>query len=188
MTDSTQFTQILEAHSNGDAAASARLLELVYHELRARAARLMIHQSPAHTLQPTALVHEAFLRLAGKHEVDWRSRAHFVAVAATAMRQILINHARDRAAGKRGGGWERITLEAAMTPWREKPLDLLDLDDALTRLSALSERQGRVIELRFFGGLSIAEVSHILEVSTTTVENDWAMARAWLLRELNRDR
>ena len=165
-------------------AAAAALMPLVYDQLKALAASYFARQPAAHTLQPTALVHEAFLKIAGGENVEWQSRAHFMAVSAKAMRQILMNHARDKAAAKRGGGWQQITLDEAVAPPAGNTLDLIAVDEALTRLAELSERQARVVELRFFGGLTIAEAAHVLGVGTTTVEDDWHLARAWLGREL----
>ena len=186
MTTANGATQVLEALAGGDAGAADRLLPLVYDELRALAASYFARQAVGHTLQPTALVHEAYLKLAGGGNAQWESRAHFFAVAARAMRQILMNHARDKAAAKRGGGRQRITLDEGVTPAGngDRELDLLALDDALSQLSRLSERQATVVELRFFGGLTIAEAAHVLGVGTTTVEDDWHLARAWLGREL----
>ncbi len=184
-----EVTQILNELSGGDEQAAARLLPLVYDELRALAGSFFARQTPGHTLQPTALVHEAYLKLAGSEGVGWESRAHFFAVAARAMRQVLMNYARDKAAAKRGGGgWERITLDEAVTPpgSAEREIDLLALDEALERLNTLSDRQARAIELRFFGGLTIAEAAHVLGVGTTTVEDDWHLAKAWLARELKK--
>ena len=182
-----QVTQILIDVSGGDRQAAARLLPLVYDELRALAGSFFARQTPGHTLQPTALVHEAYLKLADS-DLQWESRAHFFAVAARAMRQILMNHARNKAAAKRGGGWDRITLDEAITPLGSatREIDLLALDEALDRLATLSERQARVIELRFFGGLTIAEAAHVLGAGTTTIEDDWLLAKAWLARELKK--
>ena len=183
--DAGQVTRILQDLSDGDDAAAGRLLPLVYDELRGLARSYFARQSPGHTLQPTALVHEAWVKLAG-HDGAWTGRAHFFAVAARAMRQVLMNHARDRNAAKRGGGCDRITLDEAVTPvaGAGREVDLLALDEALERLSHRSERQARVIELRFFGGLTIPEAAHVLGVGTTTVEDDWHFAKAWLAREL----
>lgn len=183
-----EITRILGELNQGDGSAVERLLPLVYDELRALAGSYFARQQAGHTLQPTALVHEAYLKLVGG-EGRWQNRAHFMAVAATAMRQILMNHARDKAAAKRGGGAAKITIIDAVTPATEEPdagrrLDLIALDEALTKLAAVSARQARVTELRFFGGLTIADTAHVVGVSTTTVEDDWHMARAWLGREL----
>ena len=180
-----EVTRILGELNQGDGSATERLLPLVYDELRALAGGYFARQQAGHTLQPTALVHEAYVKLAGG-EGQWENRAHFMAVAAKAMRQILMNHARDKAAAKRGGGAAKITIVEAMIPATEEPrqLDLIALDEALTKLAAVSERQATVTELRFFGGLTIADTAHVVGVSTTTVEDDWHMARAWLGREL----
>ncbi len=183
-----EITQILGEMNQGDGSATERLLPLVYDELRALAGSYFARQQAGHTLQPTALVHEAYVKLAGG-EGQWQNRAHFMAVAAKAMRQILMNHARDKAAAKRGGGAARITIIEAVTPVTDesvagRQLDLIALDEALTKLAAVSERQARVTELQFFGGLTIADTAHVVGVSTTTVEDDWHMARAWLGREL----
>jgi len=183
---SGEVTRILGELNAGDGSAAQRLLPLVCDELRALAGSYFRQQPSGHTLQPTAIVHEAYLKLAGGENVQWESRAHFMAVAAKAMRHILMNHARDKAAAKRGGGRQRITLDEGVTPAGngDRELDLLALDDALGKLSRLSERQATVVELRFFGGLTIVEAAHVLGVGTTTVEDDWHLAKAWLGREL----
>ncbi len=183
-----EVTRILAELNQGDGSATERLLPLVYDELRALAGSYFARRQAGHTLQPTALVHEAYLKLAGG-EGRWQNRAHFMAVAAKAMRQILMNHARDKAAMKRGGGAAKITIIEAVTPASDgsdadRQLDLIALDEALTKLAGVSERQARVTELRFFGGLTIADTAHVVGMSTTTVEDDWRMARAWLGREL----
>ena len=164
---------------------AARYLQTAYQELRAIADHLLNEPSVAQTLQPTALVHEAFLRLA-KQDEGWTSEEHFRAVAAKAMRQILTDHARRRHAAKRGGGWQRVTLSDCEKLDPQCDVDLVDLDDALTRLHHLDERQARLVELRFFGGMDTAQTARALGVSRRTVELDWRMARAWLLRELTR--
>ena len=183
-----EVTRILGDLNQGDSSATERLLPLVYDELRVLAGSYFARRQAGHTLQPTALVHDAYLKLAGG-EGQWQNRAHFMAVAAKAMRQILMNHARDKAAVKRGGGAAKITIIEAVTPVTDESdadrrLDLIALDEALTKLAAVSERQARITELRFFGGLTIADTAHVVGVSTTTVEDDWHMARAWLGREL----
>ncbi len=178
-------TRLLADLESGDGAAAAKLLPLVYDQLRVVADSLFRRQPADHTLQPTALVHEAYMRLVNQKDEKWSSRAHFFAVASKAMRQILINHAERRAAAKRGGDRQKLTLSEGLTPAPERDVDVLMLDEALTRLSALSERMGRVVELRFFGGLTVEEVAHVLGVSKRTVEGDWEMARAWLARELS---
>lgn len=181
-----EVTRILQEIESGDAEAAERLFPLVYDELRALAGKY-VGQAPNHTLQPTALVHELFVRLAKKEKIAGNSRTHFMAIAAKAMRRLLINHARDKAAAKRGGEWQRMSFdEAALTSGEgRRGVDLIDLDKALTRLAELSERQARVIELRAFGGLTTAETADYLEVSERTVEADWRMAKAWLSRELS---
>jgi RNA polymerase sigma-70 factor (ECF subfamily) len=177
-------TQLLADLESGDGTAAARLFPLVYDQLRAVADSFFRRQPRDHTLQPTALVHEAYLRLVDRKDERWASRAHFLAVASKAMRQILINHAERRAAAKRGGDRQKLTLSEGITPASQQDVDVLALDEALTRLSVLSGRMGRVVELRFFGGLTVEEVAHVLKVSKRTVEGDWQTARAWLSREL----
>jgi RNA polymerase sigma factor (TIGR02999 family) len=176
-------TRVLSELAGGDESAAQRLLPLVYAELRALAGSYMRRPGGA-TLQPTALVHEAYVRLVGVQQPQWQGRAHFMAVAAKAMRQLLVDHARRRQARKRGGGLREVTLDEALVPQRGRAIDLVALDDALQDLARLSARQARIIELRFFGGLTIAETAVALGVGTTTVEDDFAMAKAWLAREL----
>lgn len=178
------ITQILTDLAGGDAEAADRLWPLVYEDLRAIAGSHFRGRGGGHTLQPTALAHEAYLRLVGKEGDAFSGRAHFLAVAAKAMRQILINHARDKTAAKRGGGWDRVTIDQATPVTDEEVVDVLALDDAMTALAELSERQAHVVELRFFGGLTIQETALVLDVGTTTVEDDWALARAWLRKRL----
>ncbi len=156
----------------------------VYSQLKDIARRLFADERTAHTLQPTAIVHEAFLKLVRGRSVDWSSRAAFLAQAATAMRHLLVDHARARRTAKRGHGARPVTLDERLASGENRPLDLLALDEALQRLARLHARQHRVVELRFFGGLTIVETAHVLGVGTTTVEDDWAMARAWLTRQL----
>ena len=181
-----EVTRILQAAGDGDTAAARRLFPLVYDELRALAGSLFQNQGPNHTLQPTALVHDAYMRMVGQPEGAWKDRAHFLAVAAQAMRQILIDHARRKKAEKRGSGWDRVTLDEAVALDGERTLDVLALDEAMTRLSGLDERKARVVELRFFGGLTNEEVASVLDVSRATVADDWTVARAWLRGELSR--
>jgi len=181
--DSKQATGWLAGWCAGDKAALDRLLPLVYDELRRIAARHLERERSDHTLQPTALVHEAYFRLIDQRQVDWRNRAQFLGLAAEMMRRILVNHARDRAALKRGGGLRKMSLTEAMNePGPE--VDVADLDEALERLAALDARKARVIELRFFGGLTNAEAAEVLDVSAATVERDWSFARAWLFAAL----
>jgi len=168
--------------------AADELLPLVYDQLRRLARRLLSRERPGHTLQPTALVHEAYLKLVDQTRVDWKGRTHFFAAGAQAMRHILVDHARGRGRAKRGGGWNRVTLGEDAAPFADGGLDadeLLALDEAMQRLAKLDERSARVVELRFFGGLTVPEVAHVLAVSTRTVEGDWTHARAWLNRELD---
>jgi len=179
-----EVTRLLHELSGGDESAMARLIPLIYDELHAIAAREMRRERPDHTLQPTALVHEVFLRLADKPDLSWESRAHFLNIAAQAMRRILVEHARRRKADKRGGGAERVTLdEEFQAPGQGAP-DLVDLDEALQRLSAIDPRKGRVVELRFFAGLSVEETARLLAISEATVKREWQFAKAWIQREL----
>ena len=180
-----EVTRLLLDLQQGHAEATEKLIPLVYAELRDLAARHMRRERADHTLQPTALVNEAFLKLVDQRTVTWQNRAHFLGVAAQAMRRILVDHARRRNAAKREGG-ERVTLDDAVAVTEERSLDLMMLDDALTRLAALDERQGRVVELRFFGGLDIEQAAEALGISPATVKRDWLFAKAWLQRELNK--
>lgn len=179
-----QITQLLAEWNGGDQAALDRLLPLIYEELRRQAHHRMRHERAGHTLQTTALVHEAFVRLVDYRNVRWQDRAHFFAVAAQLMRRVLVDHARSRRRLKRGGGAFRVTLgaESAMSPQRSQ--ELLALDEALVRLAATDPRKARVVEFRLFGGLSNEEVAEVLKVSINTVTRDWNMALAWLRREL----
>lgn len=181
----SQLTQILDRLGGPDDSAAQELLPLVYAELRRLAGAYFERQAPSHTLQPTALVHEAYMRLVVDRDSGWNGRDHFFAVAAMAMRQILVDHARRRKADKRGGDWERVTLDAAVAPAGTE-LDLVDLDAALARLAEHDPRQARVVTLRFFGGLSNEGVAEVLGISRATVANDWRFARAWLAGELRR--
>ena len=180
-----QVTKILHDVQAGHASAAERLLPLVYAELRALADQFFRHERPNHTLQPTALVHEAYVRLVNPSETEWTGRAHFFAAAANAMRRILINHAEARNAIKRGGNHHRITLSDD-TPAADglSDVDLLALNEALDDLEALDPRQCRIVELRFFSGLSVEQVARVLDVSTRLIEAEWHMARAWLYRRL----
>ena len=187
--DAPDVTGLLLAWGSGSADAGERLLPVVYAELHRQAAREMRRESADHTLQATALVHEAYLRLVDQRRVEWRSRAHFFGVAAGLMRRILVDHARARRAAKRGGDVRPLTLGAverqASDPSGDDPaVDLLALDDALGRLAALDADQARLVELRWFGGLTIEETAEALGVSPATVKREWVTARAWLRREL----
>lgn len=183
---SGEVTQILNQITDGDQSAVDRLLPYVYDQLRAIAASRLRGERPGHTLQPTALAHEAYLRLVGEQQIPWANRAQFMAVAARCVRQILINHANARNAAKRGGGAARITLDEAHAVTDSGIIDLLDLDGALDQLAQLSERQARVVELRFFGGMGVEETAEAIGVSPRTVESDWRFARAWLKTRLGR--
>ncbi len=180
-----EVTRILERLSAGERSAADELMPLLYDELRTLAARIMARERAGHTLQPTALVHEAFLRLVPDQDIEWKGRAHFAALAARTMRRVLVNHARDRTAGKRGGGWRRVTFDVDASIQDGPEYDLLALEEALERIAEMNDLSGRVLELRFFGGLTIPETAHVLSVSTSTVESHWALARAWLSRELS---
>lgn len=179
-----EATQLLQALDANDRSGADRLFAIVYDELHACAEDHFRRQPEGHTLQPTALVHEAFLKLVDQTHAGWTSRAHFLAVAARAMRQTLIDHSRRRAALKRGGDLCRVTLDEAVTPIVEFDPELLDLEECLQRLAALDPRQSHIVELRFFGGMTVEEVAHVLGLSKATIESDWRMARAWLRREL----
>ena len=179
-----QTTRILSRIDEGDAGAAEELVPYLYDELRGLAAAFLRRENPAHTLQPTALVHEAFLRLVDQTRVQWKGRTHFLAIAARTMRRILVDHARGRLREKRGGDRVRVTLQAELALSPDRDEDVLALHEALEKLHQLDERQARIVELRFFGGLNVAEVAEVLGVSKRTVENDWTMVRAWLKREL----
>jgi RNA polymerase sigma factor (TIGR02999 family) len=177
-------TALLQAWNAGDEEAGRRLVPLVYGELRRRAAGYLRGERPGHTLQPTALVHEAYLRLVGRRE-PWRNRSQFFGIASNLMRQILVDHARRRRAAKRDA--VRVALDEAVQPTAEPAVDLVRLDDALAELSALDARQGRVVELRYFGGLTLEEAAEVLGVSVATVKRDWTLARAWLFDRLRQN-
>jgi RNA polymerase sigma factor (TIGR02999 family) len=180
------ITQLLVEWGNGDEAALEALTPLVYQELHGIAERYMANERPGHVLQATALVNEAYLRLVDWQHVQWRNRTHFFGVAAQLMRRILVDAARTRRQAKRGGGVTHVTISEALEVPATRSADLVALDDALKTLEQLHVRQGRVVELRFFGGLSLEETAHVLNVSVGTVRRDWSLAQAWLFRELNR--
>jgi RNA polymerase sigma factor (TIGR02999 family) len=184
--ETSSVTQLLLAWGNGDPGAGERLLPAVYAELHRRAAAAMRRENEGNTLQATALVHEAYLRLVDQDRVAWRNRAQFYGVAAQVMRRILIDHAREHLAQKRGGGARQVTLSGVEAPAdADESVDVLALNDALDRLATLDARQARLVELRYFGGLSIEETAESLDVSPATVKREWATARAWLRRELS---
>ncbi len=180
----SEVTELLLAWSRGDGSALERLLPLVYEELHRRAEGFMRRERAGHTLQPTALVHETYLKLIDQKRVAWKNRAHFLAVASQAMRRVLVDHARRREAKKRGGTAERLSVDAAPLAVEPRSIDLLALDEALHRLAALDDRQARLVELRFFGGLTVEETAGVLGVSPVTVNREWAHAQAWLHAEI----
>ncbi len=177
---------ILAELGRGDPTAADRLMPLVYSELRGLAERYLQRERTDHTLQATALVHEAYLRLVDQSRVDWKSRAHFFAVAAEMIRRVLVDHARRHRAAKRGGTVRRVGLDERLGSEDHDRIDLLALDEALDELATLNDRHRRVVELRFFGGLTVEESAHVLDVSPETVRADWRMARAWLHDRINR--
>ena len=179
-------TQLLQRVSAGADDALDELLEVVHGELRRQAARYLRRERRNHTLQPTALVNEAFIKLVDQRNVPWQNRAHFFGVAAQAMRRIMIDHARARQRVKRGGVQQAVTLDEAMIAGESPSIDVLALDEALARLSALDERQARIVELRYFVGLSVEETAEVTGLSPATVKREWAMARAWLRAELTK--
>src|SRR5262245_11166332 len=179
-----EVTLMLIRWSHGEADALDQLLPLVYSELRHLASRALRRERRDHTLQPTALVHEAYLRLIDQRNVNWQNRAHFFAIASQAMRRIIVDHARRHNAIKRGGDNLKVELEAAMLVPGAKDVDVVRLDDALTELAAFDPQQCRIVELRFFGGLSIEETAEVVGISPATVKRDWSMAKAWLHREM----
>jgi RNA polymerase sigma-70 factor (ECF subfamily) len=185
--DEAALQELLRLAGSGDADAAARLFELLYPNLRLIAGRIFREQAGPHTLQPTAVLHETYLKLFGaasRGHASWQDRSHFLNVAARAMRQVLVNHARDKHAAKRGGDAVRVTLGDADAAGRALEPGVLDIDAALTELSALDERQGRIAELRVFGGMTNPEIAQALSVSLRTVELDWSMAKRWLASRL----
>jgi len=178
---------MLQAAAEGDSSAADALLPLVYDELRRTAGYLMGAERSDHTLQPTALVHEAYLKLVDQSRVEWRSRAQFFSVAAQAIRRILVDHARAKGSLKRGGGRAKVTLDEQLVASFDRSVDMLALDEALRTLAISHPRHARIVEARFFGGLTIEETAHVLGVSTSTVEREWRYARAVLFRMLSGD-
>jgi RNA polymerase sigma-70 factor (ECF subfamily) len=178
------ITALLVAWGRGDDAALQQLMPLVHHELHEIARRCMKGERPGHTLQPTALVNEAFVRLVDVRRVSWKNRTHFLAMSARLMRRVLVDFARSRHYQKRGGGAMQVSLDEAHGISTQRGQDLVALDEALSALSAIDERKARVIEMRFFGGLTVEETAAVLDVSRDTVLRDWRLARAWLMREL----
>ena len=178
-------TALLKRWRQGDSAALEKLVPLVYSELRRIAARQLRRERPNHTLQPTALVHEVYLKLVDQHRIEWQNRAQFFGIAAQLIRRILVDHVRNRRTAKRGGGTLTVALDDAVSEPARENIDLVKLDDALLSLAAKDEQQSRVVELRFFGGLSIEETAEVLRISPSTVKRDWATAKAWLYRDMS---
>jgi RNA polymerase sigma factor (TIGR02999 family) len=182
-----EITQLLIAWGEGDESALNQLMTLVYEELRSLAKRYMRRQSPNHTLQTTALVNEAYLRLIDSSQVRWQNRTHFFAISAQLMRRILVDFARAKQNLKRGGKAQRVELDEALEIPTEQGTNLVALDEALETLATLNPRQSRIVELRYFGGMSEEEIAEALKISSRTVRRDWSLARAWLYRELSKD-
>jgi len=180
-----EVTRLLLELKRGNKEAEGRLIPLVYKELRRIAAMYLRRESPGHSLQATALVHEAYIRLIDIREVDWQSRSHFFAVSATLMRRILVDHARRSNARKRGDGWDAVSLDEAILPSPERAPEILALDEALNKLASFDERQSKIVELRFFAGMSEDEAGSVLGISARTVKRDWRIAKAWLFKELS---
>lgn len=182
------ITQALIAYSNGERGALDALLPFVYAELRSIAARYLARERRDHTLQPTALVHEAYLRLVSQRSVNWRDRAQFYGLAANMMRRILVNHANARRAEKRGGAGEKVSLDEAMVALDELNVDVRALDEALESLARIDEEKVRIVEMKFFGGMTTEEIAEVIGKSTATIERDWAFARSWLYNALAAER
>jgi RNA polymerase sigma-70 factor (ECF subfamily) len=180
-----EVTSLLAAWGKGDQNALNELMPLVYNELHRMARRAWIGQNHANTLQPTALLNEAYLKLAGAENASFQNRCHFFAVASTAMRQILVNHAKSRLAGKRGSGQIKVSIDDVQLAVNQEAAEVVALHEALERLEAVDARKSRVVEMRYFGGLSIEETAEALSVSVITVNRDWRLARTWLMREMN---
>lgn len=185
-TPQPDVTRLLVEWKDGNAGAFDEMAPLVYDELRRLARSYLRRERPGHTLQSTAIVHEAYLRLVDQQSVSWQNRSHFYGVAAQMIRRILVDHARARRTQKRGEGGPKISLDEAIGAQQSRDLDLVALDDALEALGSIDPRQSRLVELRFFAGLSVEETAEVLGVSTATVKRDWTSARAWLKRELSR--
>jgi len=181
------ITDLLVAGSGGDKVALDQLIPIVYDELRRQASRYLRQERPGHTLQTTALIHEAYLRLVDQKSVQWQNRAQFFGLAAQLMRRILVDHARTKHRAKRGGSAIRVSLSEATAVTRDANLDLIEIDEALTRLAEIDEQQSKIVELRFFSGLNVEETAAALNISPATVKRDWSVAKAWLHREISRD-
>ena len=180
-----EITRILRAWSSGERDAVDDLIPLVYDELHKVAAQYLRKQRPGHTLQPTALVNEAYLKLIDISSVSWQDRAHFFAVASQTMRHVLVDHARGRSRDKRGGAAQKVSLEEAVSFAKKQEVDLLALDEAMRELAAMDAQQSRIVELRFFGGLTIEETAVVLHISPATVKREWRIAKAWLLNRMS---
>lgn len=178
------MTQLLKSLQTGDKTVLDELFPLVYSELKQLAAAQLRNEREDHTLQPTALVHEAYLRLIEQHSVDWQNRAHFFSIASEMMRRILVNHAVNHQAQKRGGGETKIALDEVVSFANEREINLIDLDTALLKLAELDERQARIVEMKFFGGLSTEEVAAVLDISERTVKREWRSAKIWLYEQM----
>jgi RNA polymerase sigma factor (TIGR02999 family) len=187
MAPSATITQLLGKWRDGDKAALDELARQIYGELRGLARYYLRQERPCHTLQPSDLVNEAFLRLVNEKDIDWQNRAHFFGIAAVRMRHILVEHARGRRAAKRGGGEYRLSLSKLDRLAEERDINLLALDDALSRLEAIDPQKSRIVEMRYFAGLTIEETAEALRISSATVKRDWSMARAWLRSEISNE-
>ena len=184
--DSHEVTQLLIQWSNGDKTALNKLMPLIYNELRQLARHYMSRERPGHTLQTTALVNEAYVRLVNRKHVQWQNRAHFFAIAAQLMRSILVDHARRHAYAKRGGGAPKIALDQVVVVSQQRAGEVVALDEALKLLAEIDAQQSRIVELRFFGGLTIEETAEVLGLSPATIKREWSTAKAWLYHELNK--
>jgi RNA polymerase sigma factor (TIGR02999 family) len=183
--ETRNITQLLTAWSSGDKAALDALIPVVYDELRRQASRYLRRERPGHTLQTTALINEAYLRFVDQKTMKWQNRAQFFGIASQLMRRILVDHARAKHRAKRGGSDIRVSLTEAMALSSNQEIDLVELDEALNRLAEIDEQQSKIVELRFFSGLSVEETAAALNISPATVKRDWSMAKAWLHREIN---
>ena len=188
MSSPPNITELLAGYSRGDKDALDQLMPIVYEELRRQASRYLRREQVGHTLQTTALIHEAYVRLVDQRNMQWQNRAHFFAIAAQLMRRILVDHARTKKRVKRGGSDIRVSLADADVAAKDQDLDVVALDEALQRLSHIDEQQSRVVELRFFSGLTVEETAAVMGISPATVKRDWSMAKAWLHRELSGDK
>lgn len=184
MSDANALTSLLLAARDGDAQAEAELLPFLYDQLRNRAIAIMNRESPGHTLQPTALVNEAYMRLVGSQMPEWQNRTHFIAVCSEVMRRVLVDHARKRNRKKRGGDYSRVSFEAGLGLSVQHDADVLALEDVLDELATLNPRQAKIIVYRFYGGLTVAEVAEELDLSKRTIEAEWTMAKAWMRRAI----